>query len=150
MNKGRKSKTASRIALLAPVPIRHLESAPDTIKAWGKVAFGSNKFEVFDTLDKERNNELVDVYIYASHDGGRFYPEIWLARYIESGERCYPNLRPASTNSDTPFGIYRVVDELRQVGSKKHLHVAELTAYGKDKPYGTRFVPEGPMLINHP
>lgn len=150
MNEDAKFKTASDIALLAPIPLRHLESALVIHKDCKMAAFGSDKSDVFRELDKVRNKQPVDVYIYASHADGHFDPEItWVARYIRSAEHCDRNLRPSSTITDTPFRIYWIVDELRRE-RKEHLRVAKLIGYGKDKQYGPKFVPKGPMLIKHP
>lgn len=141
----------SKVALLAPVPKIHLQSALGTLDKWGSVAFGSNKFEVFQKLDKECDGKTVDVYIYASHADGSFDPDVsWLARYIRSVEHCDPKLRPTSSINDTPFGVYWIVDQLRCDDRKKRLHVAELKGFRKNKPYSLKFVPEGPLLIDHP
>jgi hypothetical protein len=151
MSRNTNTETAGRIALLAPVPSHHLLSAKKVVEAYEMVAFGSNKFEVFRKLDKESNGGSADVYIYASHADGSFDPKVsWIARYRGSGEKCDPKLRPESTISDSPFGIYWIVDELREVELQQCLRVADLRGFGKNKPYGSKFVPEGPVLIDHP
>lgn len=55
------------VALLAPVPFAHLVSAQNTLKCHGKVAFGSQNFQLFRQLELERGGLFVDAYIYASH-----------------------------------------------------------------------------------
>src|SRR2546428_8326838 len=75
-------EVARHIALLAPVPLRHLGSGLVVCDREGRVAFGSAAFDVFHRLDSERHELLVDVYIYASH-ADIVRPEVsWRARYV--------------------------------------------------------------------
>ena len=154
--------SAAKIALLAPVPLEHLIDGRKVVEAHGKVAFGSQMFELFRLLDLERKGQAVDVYIYASHH--ERYPDgeiYWRARYIghvESDLGAHPSgmkFRPASTgqhSSDNKgyWAVFWEVDALRAVPSSEWCDLAELTGYGKKKPYGQPFVPEGPLLVERP
>jgi hypothetical protein len=71
--RGNKIKAAGNIALLAPVPLEHLLAAQKIFETERKVAFGSQRYDLFRQLDKERNGQPVDVYIYASRRDG--HPE---------------------------------------------------------------------------
>ena len=67
-----KLKTASNIALLAPVPLEHLTSALEVLEVEEKVAFGSKAFLVFHELDRQRKGL----------SGGRLY-----LRFGERGQQ---------------------------------------------------------------
>jgi hypothetical protein len=152
-------KTAEDIALLAPVPLKHLESGE---KMKGPVAFGSLAYELFLRLDKLRGNDDVDVYIYASHSGGHDSEVSWHARYVgfvrsESGFHPNPKHRPESTLTDTPdSALFWEVEDLKRLESP--IWIGKLTGVDKKigkkivkkKPYGHKFPPHGPVLIEHP
>jgi len=145
-------KTAEDIALLAPVPLIHLKSGA-AMK--GRVAFGSLAFELFLKLDQLRGADEVDVYLYASHAGGNHDPSVsWHARYVGfvqsvSGLHPNPAHRPESTVTDTPdSALFWEVEELRQLDSP--IYIGNLKGFGKKKPYGHKFPPHGPVLIEHP
>ena len=57
----------NNFAVLAPVPLRHLQSGLEVCRREGKVAFGSNAFLFFHDLDNQRAGQPVPVYFYASH-----------------------------------------------------------------------------------
>lgn len=59
------------IALLAPVPLVHLEDGVDVSERKGKVAYGSTAWEFFKKLDEDRGGLAVETFIYASHSGVR-------------------------------------------------------------------------------
>ena len=154
---GNKTKTAENIALLAPVPLEHLLDAREIVETEGKVAFGSQRFDLFRQLDSERNGLPVDVYIYESRREG--HPEgetLWRARYVgreESDLGAHPSgmrFRPKSTTDDTAFAVFWEVDELRPAAQGEWCRLSDLTGFEKKKPYGQPFVPEGPILIEHP
>ena len=60
------------VALLAPVPSLHLKSAVETCAEHGKVAFGSMKADVFETVERDFGFGI-PVYIYASTHHGPPY-----------------------------------------------------------------------------
>jgi hypothetical protein len=154
---GNKIQTAGNIALLAQVPLEHLLDAQQVVETEGKVAFGSQSYDLFRQLDKERNGQPVDVYIYASRREG--HPEgetFWVATYVghvESDLGAYPGdmrFRPKSTADDTAFAVFWEVDALKPVAASEWCQLSDLIGFEKRKPYGQPFVPEGPILIQHP
>ncbi len=154
---GNNIQTARNIALLAPVPLQHLLDAQLVIKTEGRVAFGSQRYDLFRQLDKERNGQPVDVYIYASHREGHPDGEtFWRATYVghvESHLGAYPGsmrFRPKSTADDTAFAVFWEVETLKPVAASEWCQVSNLTGFERIRPYGQPFVPEGPILIQHP
>ncbi len=154
--------TASNIALLAPVPLEHLVDGKEVVQSAGKVAFGSRAWETFREVDNLRNGLPVDVYIYESHGDGHYdFKVSWRARYVrhvESNLGAHPDgmkYRPPSTgkykNDNTGhWAVFWEVDSLQRIPEQSRIHVGEFTGYGKKKAYGHAFVPEGPLLIEHP
>ncbi|MGH7614594.1 MAG: hypothetical protein ACREMW_11220 [Gemmatimonadales bacterium] len=74
-------------AILAPVPLVHLESALTIAGQQPYVAFGSRKYELFEAIDRDRGSELVPVLIYPSHDEDRVefdYKVSWSGWYVGS------------------------------------------------------------------
>ncbi len=145
------------IALLAPVPLVHLWSAQD-VPAPNLVAFGSDNVDLFLRLSQE--GEPVDVYIVASRveAAKQKYPQrepeiFWCARYRGwgwSSETEISSVRPESTFSDTPFTIFWKVSNLEPLPKKRPFKIAEMIPFGREKPYGEPFMPQGPILIEHP
>ena len=154
----KQGETASNIALLAPVPLVHLISGCTTAENEGKVAFGSRAWEVFRQLDNERKDLPVDVYIYASHSDDRRAVASWRARYVrkvETSTGVYPDdprYRPPSTANDDQdhFALYWEVEDLHRLPDHEHIGLTNFTGYGKKRAYGRDFVPEGPLLVEHP
>jgi hypothetical protein len=103
------------LKLLAPVPCRHLLGALETCRLVGCVAFASDRWEIF-----EGPGACVEagfaVLIYASRPefgdpGHLFIPARasivdtfvrWVRADPRSGTHPNPNVRPASTEADTP------------------------------------------------
>jgi hypothetical protein len=158
-------KTASNIALLAPVPLEHLISAPHVLETEEKVAFGSMAFLLFHELEAQRHGLPVDVYIYASAketdaDASPFWHAIYLGFVKSDGNKLgsHPDgmrFRPKSTekyplDNEGHWGLFWEVKGLRPTTSKEWCPISEMTGFGKKKRYGRNFVPEGPILIEHP
>ncbi|RWE54181.1 hypothetical protein [Mesorhizobium sp.] len=55
-------------AILAPVPLEHLQSGKSIAEKEGFVAFGSRKWELFRKVDEMRDGAPVPVLIYPSHE----------------------------------------------------------------------------------
>lgn len=154
--------SAKNVALLAPVPEEHLLDGVNVIHVEGRVAFGSRAWEVFRELDALRKGHSLDVYIYASHaDPPGPLEASWHGLYIghvESVGGAHPagmQFRPPSTSkypSDNigHWAIFWELNALEPVPAKARLKVTDLTGYGKPKRYSQPFVPEGPILIEHP
>jgi hypothetical protein len=153
--------TARNVALLAPVPLEHLLDGQTISAKEGRVAFGSRAWEIFRELDDLRRGQPVDVYIYASRADEPTFEVAWHARYVgyvESFDGAHPagmRYRPPSTgkyptDNKGHWAIFWEVQGLRQLPARDRLRLADLTGSGKGKPYGRGFVPEGPILIEHP
>jgi len=150
-------KTTANVALLAPVPLRHLESGHE-VK--GRVAFGSRgsqTLKLLHKLDQKREGMDVDVYIYASHPDVQSDFEVsWSARYVG----CVPSVdgrhpdgmkyRPKSTGSDTSSDVFWEVKDLKPLPPEERILVARLTGLDKKKKYSPAFAPRRPLLIKHP
>jgi hypothetical protein len=147
-------KTAAHIALLAPVPRVHLESALETQTPDGQAAFGTRAWELFNDLDQRRAGLPVDVYIYESHSEGSFEGKVtWHARYVrlEPDRHKAKPYRPKSTETDTFEGeVYWTVEWLRRMQPNEHIPVADFIGFGHRKPYGQSFPPHRPLLVEHP
>lgn len=76
-------------AILAPVPLEHLQSGQGIAAENGFVAFGSRKFELFRDIDERREGEPVPVLIYPSHEDDPTKTSSlvsWVGWYIGSEE----------------------------------------------------------------
>jgi len=128
----------------------------------GRVAYGSRAWEVFRELDGLKKGIPIDAYIYASHtDGPPSFEASWYGRYIghvESVGGAHPagmRYRPPSTAqypSDNLgyWAVFWEVEQLREFASDERLRLADFTGFGKRRAYATLFVPEGPLLVEHP
>ncbi|MBE9065986.1 hypothetical protein IQ260_04905 [Leptolyngbya cf. ectocarpi LEGE 11479] len=153
-------------AILAPVPEHHLISGLDaiahqlddeTMETHPVLALGSNAFEVFGQADALRKQCLADVYIYASHaDNPTLNPQAtWKATYLKqvhSRRGRYPGKsihRPEATATDKPtWAIFWLLKDLEKL--KKPLPIGNLKGLDKKSNYPPRFLPEAPVLIEHP
>jgi hypothetical protein len=146
--------TTTHIALLAPVPLVHLESALQTETPNRQHAFGTKAWEVFNELDERRAAQPVDVYIYESHPDGSFTGRAtWHARYLRlefDTQKANP-YRPSSTEADTFQGeVYWIVEKLRRMQSNESIPVGEFIGFGQRKPYGKSFALHRPLLVKYP
>lgn len=149
------------VALLAPVPLEHLEDGIDVCRNEGRVAFGSRAWEVFRKLDQLRNGLPVDVYIYASHDPVvRRFVVSWKGTYIghvESIEGAHPEgmrFRPPSTgkypeDNQGYWAVFWELEDLRRLDEDQQIPTGRFWGLEKRKSYGRNFVPEGPILIQY-
>lgn len=152
----------SPIALLAPVPLEHLQDGAGVCTSEGKVAFGSRAWEVFRELDAERNGRPVDVFIYASGDPAAIRLEAaWHAIYIghvEGKNGAHPagmQFRPPSTgkyptDNKGHWAIFWEVEHLRELQPDERISIELFMGYRSSKSYKKNFVPEGPLLVIHP
>lgn len=149
MNKG--------FAILAPVPEMHILSGKDVCDKETKVAFGSMAFELFRKADELRANEPVKVFIYTSYaETDRFLRSeaSWQGLYVghvPSRNGRHPNgsrFRPPTTASDKPiWAIFWEVEQLEPLSSP--ISIASFKGLGKNSKYTSRFIPEGPLLIEY-
>lgn len=76
-------KPPSDVALLAPVPAEHLDSAAETCAREGKVAFGTRaNFERLHSLPSLADAAEVSVFIYASGAASGPPQATWTARFV--------------------------------------------------------------------
>lgn len=151
------------IALLAPVPSVHLKSAVETCIGQGKVAFGSMKTDVFDTLRRDFGLG-VPAYIYASTHHGP--PHHFAANGKVSLHGILCNVEPANARGRHPNPVYRPpstfepetrglevwwcfweVSDLRPLPPKDRIPLTKFTALGQKRPLPSGFVPRGPMIV---
>lgn len=153
----RRFASVSQIALLTPVPLQHLLDGRDVCEREGRVAFGSQAWQVFRELDREAGPGT-RVLIYASHAGvPRRQRVSWTAsylRYVESKGGAHPErarVRPPSTIADGEdaagywAGFYEVAD-LQPLGDDEQVAIRDL-ADRRGRRYGRDFPPEGPIII---
>lgn len=162
-------ETTRKFAILAPVPEIHLVSGLEAIAAQvdsddvtslglPKVAFGSMAFEILRKADELRKERLVEVLIYASDaEGDRpLNSEVsWRARYIghlPSRSGRYPGkslFRPKAAATEKPiWAVYWEVQELEKL--KTPIPIASLQILSQKTNCKSRFVPDGPVLIEYP
>lgn len=156
-------------AILAPVPEMHLISGLEAIAAQldsedlppdhlPKVAFGSMEFELFAEIEKLRNGQAIEVFIYASHskteqplNSEATWRGLYIG-YVGSRRGRYPGkaiFRPQSTATDSPvWAIFWEMQELEQL--KTPIPIGNLRGKNKKTNYQPRFIPEAPVLIEYP
>lgn len=137
--------------LLAPVPCKHLAAALRLNT--GRVAFGSNKVQLFSHLP-----EKTPVLIYASlRTAGEEHLYVkatatFATTFLEwipadsLGNHKFPEERPVSTRDDTAFKGFWVVNELRQLQEKNWVPFSALKKPGSPAPLTTNY-PLGPMIV---
>ncbi|MBW4518566.1 MAG: hypothetical protein KME16_02375 [Scytolyngbya sp. HA4215-MV1] len=156
-------------AILVPVPENHLISGMEAIAAQfdsddlppehlPKIAFGSMDFELFGEVEKLRDSQAIEVFIYASHAKGDqpLNPEVtWrglYVGYVGSRRGRYPGkamYRPKSTVTDAPtWAVFWEIQELEQL--KTPIPIGSLRGKNKKTNFQARFIPEGPVLIDYP
>lgn len=146
-------------ALLAPVPLEHLESALAVQEASGRVAFGSSAWETFVNLDKATIGQPCQCYIYASSRTPSATPQVtWTATYlrqVESRSGAHPSAmkyRPQSTakypaDNFGHWAIFWEVTDLRKLEKSEYIPIGSLRGLGKSQNYKKIFRPEGPLII---
>ena len=155
-------ETARNVALLAPIPDIYMSEGQALCQSQGKVAFGSRAWEVFRELDALRHGLPVDVYIYRSHANPPSPLEAsWRAVYIghvESNGGAHPDgmtFRPPSTNIDPNdnqgwWAVFWELEDMSEISIADRIRMADCTGYGKRGSYKRNFIPEGPLLVEHP
>ena len=156
------SDVIKTVALLAPVPLVHLEDGAGVCAEVGKVAFGSRAWEVFRKIDELRGSLAVDVYIYASKEPGEGYPAVsWTGRYVghvEGVNGAHPQgmkYRPPSTAANVSdnrghWAVFWELDRLHRLAEHERLLTHQLQGYEKRSKYKKSFVPERPLIVEHP
>ncbi len=148
-------------AILAPVPLEHLESGRVIADETGFVAYGSRKLEFFLDIEERRDGNPVTVLIYASHDPSYDYavsvPRVsWFGRYIghekaRNGEHPLGMQHRPSTTARYPddnSGHWRVfwhVERLSQLAPGNRFHISELQTIEGN--WREDYPPRGPELV---
>lgn len=149
-------------AILAPVPLEHLQSGADIARNTGFVAFGSRKWELFRQVDELRGGAPVPVLIYPSHEDMAVKVSFivsWIGWYIgceESGSGRHSkglSHRPPTTGqygSDNQghWAVFWHVRELRELSPDQRLPISAIQTvkggWRKSAP------PRGPELVAMP
>jgi hypothetical protein len=146
------------VALLAPVPEEHLLSGQETLRASGKVAFGSKNWELFHTLGEPLRGDECDVLLYASDASRPLNPPTatWSARFVgftvavNGAHEHGMKYRPASTTKYPPdnqgsWTVFWEVTNLRPMSPG--VKISLLRGFKKPHSYLVNFIPRGPSLI---
>jgi hypothetical protein len=155
-------KTIHHFALLAPVPLEHLESGRPIAESSGFVAFGTRKWELLRKLDEMREGDPVPVLIYPSDEGipaKMSYRVCWFGWYIghvDSAGGKHPDgmkHRPPSTakyqaDNSGFWPAFWHVWELRKLPNEKQFPINKVPTliggWRKNAP------PRGPELVTLP
>ena len=143
----------TEFAILAPVPIMHLESARK--EGLTEAAFGvsANVKKRLDNADSLRGDAVVRVLIYASlEDEKPEYPCATWAGYY-TGAETTDEQRPATTENSqgedkegwTSFWLVSCLTELSEP-----VTIGKLGGRGKNTYYDKTFKPRSLMLIRYP
>jgi hypothetical protein len=148
-------KINQSFAILAPILEVHLNDGQDVCQQQGKVAFGSQDWELFREVDKKRGDEAIEVYIYTSSGKSGTYAGIyWHGLYIghvNSRRGRYPlgnQFCPPSAQDDTKWAIFWEVEELDTLISS--VRIEDLQALGKKTCFSSSFFPKQVTLIEYP
>ena len=152
-------------AILAPVPLEHLESGLTVAKETGYVSFGSMKWDLFRKVDDLRYGVKVPTLIYPSHEGVAAkltFKVGWAGWYIghvqESSEMLLDeeSHRPPTTvkyqstgDSATGWAIFWRLEGLQQLPENQHVEIRQLASY-KTGFWRKNFPPYGPEIIARP
>jgi hypothetical protein len=149
------------VGILAPVPATILVSAVETCAEAGRVAFGSNAWELFDKASR-KYGEGLPVLIYPTHHYGdpdklcdpgyATFRGTYLGMTLaKTGKHPNAAVRPLTTieehSADTAWALFWEVGNLVQLVKQDRVAITGLTAEGQKKPLAKGFLPHGPMLV---
>jgi len=152
----------SQFAILAPVPLEHLQSGKVIAETEGFVAFGSRKWELFRKIDELRNGAAVPVLIYPSYEDGPAkdsFVVTWFGWYVgseESGTGAHSlgmKHRPPTTGqygSDNQghWAVFWHAKDLDELAKTQRLPISAIQTvkggWRKDRP------PRGPEMFAMP
>jgi len=153
------------IAILCPVPAALLKSALATCDEKGRVAFGTNAFDVFKRAEQLYGSPLPALIYPTIHYGdpdGLSAPGyacfratyLCLQRADRNGRHPDPSVRPAATvsgsDSDTPWQFFWEVEGLQKLPAAQRIAITTLMAEGQNKPLPKAYVPHGPTIVKVP
>jgi len=149
-------------AILAPVPLAHLQSGKEVAAQKGFVAFGSMKGELFRQIDERRDGRQVPVLIYPSHEDEPVKLTFivswfgWYVDHVNSVGGAHPlgmKHRPPTTGqyqSDNMghWAVFWHVQKLRDLPNAMHRPIGDIQTikggWRKNAP------PRGPELVELP
>lgn len=147
----------AKIALLTPVPLRHLISGLETCHQSGQVTYGSNAVSRFENFRRSLNPAVTaDIYFYASHAGGSHKPmATYKANFIHwvsatangLAPADYKEFRPTTTARDKSWKSFYIVSNLERLA--KPIPIRKLKGRGKSDYYTRTYYPRGPMIIDN-
>ncbi|HZP09753.1 hypothetical protein [Methyloceanibacter sp.] len=150
-------------AILAPVPLEHLQTGLEVCTKEGSVAFGTRKWEFFRNLDQMRDGLPVAALIYPSHDEDAPAKDTfivcwfgWYVRSVDSKGGAHPDgmkYRPPTTayplaDNKGHWATFWHVEGLRELPANKQIPIGKLQGFKggwrKNAP------PRGPELVTLP
>lgn len=149
-------------AILAPVPLEHLESGLDIAAKQPWVAYGTRKWELLRRIDDLRKDQSVAVLIYPSHEDADVSTALtvswfgWYVGHVDSKGGTHPQgmlQRPATTgqyegDNKGHWAAFWHVAGLRELPPEKRLAIGKIQGFKggwrKDAP------PRGPELVTLP
>jgi len=149
------------ISILTPVPAVHLKSALETCSRAGRVAFGSDAWQLFQKVSDEYGEGL-PVLIYPTHHHGdpdnlcapgyaNFRGVYHGMTWPHAGKHPNPTIRPRTTiegpSPDSAWAMFWEVSDLMLLGKLDRVAITDLTAEARSKVLRKGFVPYGPMLV---
>jgi hypothetical protein len=153
---------AQAFALLAPVPLEHLQAGCEVEANKGFVAFGTRKWELLRLIDDRRGNSAVPVLIYPSHEDIPAKDSFvvswfgWYIGHVDAPNGRHPSgmeYRPASTSkypndNQGYWAAFWHVRGLRRLTKERCLAIGKVGTikggWRKDSP------PRGPELVALP
>jgi len=155
-------KAIHDFALLAPVPLEHLQSGLEVSELKGFVAFGTRKWELLRKLDEMRGGAPIPVLIYPSHEdvpARESFLVCWFGWYVgnvDSASGQHPlgmSHRPSTTaqypgDNQGHWAAFWHVEGLRELPKEKCLPIGKIgtikSGWRKNAP------PRGPELVALP
>lgn len=148
------------IALLASVPLEHLNEGLETQARVGRVAFGSRAVDAFMTLKEELGEDPCCGLIYASDGPGGPPAVTWAGTFLRTvgarargghpeGDRYRPRSTDKYREDETgEWLLFWEVTDLRQLSPERQVKVSALSGFGKKSTFHPTFVPHGPVPLN--
>ena len=146
-----------KLAILAPVPQRHLRSGVKVCLDHGKVAFGASNKAFFDNVDNLREGAPVEVFLYASLTEQSSIPQVSrravYVGYVDAVDGKHPEgekFRPPTTSNDGDWNVFWEVRDLQPLDNP--IEISTFRGYGKQlgETYHPDFIPQKPVRIEYP
>ncbi len=151
-------------AILAPVPEMHLRSGQPVARDTGYVSFGSQKFELFRTVDQLRGDDPdpVPILIYPSYELAEAKLSFlisWTAWYVghvqlPEDKRADEPLHRPPTTEETPgddssgWAIFWRARDLNMLPEDRHVPISAIQT--KKGYWRKNHPPRGPEIVARP